>query len=103
MACLASRVPYGTPIDDALIERIVRAETALAELGFAQMRVRAHGELARVEVGPDELDRAFEARAAIAAATHDAGFAWSTLDLDGYRTGSMNATLPMRCSSAPRR
>jgi uncharacterized protein len=97
-ACLSSRVPYGTPVTPELLERVERAEAALRRLEFRQFRVRAHGELARVEIAPEELPRALDAAMAarIAAAVRDAGFTWVTLDLEGYRQGSLNAALGRR-------
>jgi uncharacterized protein len=67
----------------------------LREFGFRQVRVRAHGELARIEIAPDELPRALQAEMAeaIAARVRGTGFAYATLDLDGYRQGSLNAAL----------
>jgi len=93
MACLASRFPYGTPITEEALVRVAEAESALRTLGVSQSRVRAHGELARVEVEPTELDCAWERREAIASAVRDAGFTWVALDLDGYRSGALNEAL----------
>ena len=93
MACLATRFPYGTPIDAAGLERVGAAEESLRALGFAQTRVRAHGDVARLEVASNELAHAFEDRAAVSAALKAAGFTYAALDLDGYRTGSLNETL----------
>lgn len=94
-ACLASRVPYGTPVTIETLSRVERAENVLREFGFRQVRVRAHGELARIEIAPDELPRALQAEMTetIAARVRSAGFAYATLDLDGYRQGSLNAAL----------
>ena len=94
-ACLASRVPYGMPVTIETVSRIERAENVLREFGFRQIRVRAHGELARIEIALDELPRALQAEMAeaIAARVRIAGFAYVTLDLDGYRQGSLNAVL----------
>lgn len=92
-ACLSSRVPHGTPIDLAVLARIETAEAALRELGFRQFRVRHHDQLARVEVGEDELVRAFEARLVIGARLKAAGYLFVALDVFGYRSGSMNALL----------
>jgi uncharacterized protein len=94
-ACLASRVPYGAPVTIETLSRIEKAENVLREFGFRQIRVRAHGELARIEIAPDELPRALQAEMAevIAARVRNAGFAYVTLDLDGYRQGSLNAAL----------
>jgi pyridinium-3,5-biscarboxylic acid mononucleotide sulfurtransferase len=93
MACLASRFPYGTVIDSAGLTRVGAGEDALRALGLAQTRVRAHGDVARLEVAPTELEHAFAMRTQISAALKAAGFAYATLDLDGYRTGSLNETL----------
>lgn len=93
MACLASRFPYGTTIDKRGLERVGCAEEALAALGLGQLRVRAHGDVARIELAVEELDRAFAMRGAIVDAVKRAGFAYATIDLEGYRTGSLNETL----------
>src|SRR5579863_1058662 len=94
-ACLSSRVPYGTVVTPELLAKIERAETVLRALGFSQFRVRAHGELARIELAPEELSRGLEPEIAgrISAGVKEAGFALVTLDLDGYRQGSLNALL----------
>lgn len=93
MACLASRFPYGQAITDESLARVARAEELLREMGLRQFRVRAHGELARIEVEPAEMERAWELRGPIAEAVRGVGFAWVAQDLDGYRTGSLNAVL----------
>jgi len=93
MACLASRFPYGERITDDGLERVAAAEDALVDLGIAQFRVRAHGDVARVEIAPDELDASWGLRLQIAEAIRRAGFAYAAIDLDGYRTGSMNEVL----------
>lgn len=93
MACLASRFPYGQAITDASLARVAKAEEMLREMGLQQFRVRAHGELARLEVEPAEMERAWELRVPIAEAVRGSGFAWVAQDLDGYRTGSLNALL----------
>lgn len=93
MACLASRFPYGVRIEADGLAQVGRAEEALRALGLAQVRVRVHGPVARLEVAPDELERAFAARDEVSAALKSAGFAYAALDLDGYRTGSLNETL----------
>jgi uncharacterized protein len=94
-ACLSSRVPYGTAVTPDLLQKIERAEAALRELGFRQFRVRAHGELARIELAQDELARGFDLAIAqqIAAHVKSAGFTFVTLDLEGYRQGSLNSLL----------
>jgi len=93
MACLASRFPYGMVIDRAGLARVGTAESAVRTLGLRQFRVRSHGDVARLEVEPGELEAAWVLRGAISEALRAAGFAYATLDLDGYRTGSLNETL----------
>jgi len=97
-ACLASRVPYGTAITAELLGRIAVFEAALKDLGFAVVRVRAHGDLGRVELDPADVARAAEPllRERIVAAGREAGFVFITLDLRGYQQGSLNAALPAR-------
>jgi uncharacterized protein len=94
-ACLASRVPYGTEVTPERLALVERGEAALRELGFRQFRVRIHDHLARVEISPDELPRALspEMAATIADRLKSAGFAYVTLDLQGYRQGSLNEAL----------
>ena len=92
-ACLASRIPYGTPVTSEVLSQIERAEEHLHRLGFRQVRVRHHGAVARIEVESAELARAVELRADIVAALREAGFTYVTLDLAGFRSGSLNLTL----------
>jgi len=94
-ACLSSRIPYGTPVTPELLEKIDRAEAALRELGFRQFRVRAHGELARIELAPEELARGFDPAMAqqMTARLKSLGFSFVTLDLEGYRQGSLHSLL----------
>lgn len=94
-ACLSSRIPYGTSVTRERLDRIGGFEAALRSLGFRQVRVRFHDELARIEVEPSELLRAAEPamRAEIVAAGKRSGFRYVTLDLLGYRTGSHNEVL----------
>jgi uncharacterized protein len=94
MACLASRFPYGTPLDRAGLARVESAEDAVRALGFHQFRVRSHGDVARLEVAAGELPHAFAERDALSSALRQSGFAYATLDMNGYRTGSLNETLP---------
>ncbi len=91
-ACLASRFPYGSRITEEKLDSIDMLEEKLRELGFIQIRVRHHGDVARVEVGKDEIELALQAetRIALVEAGKEAGFLYVTLDLEGYRTGSMN-------------
>ena len=91
--CLASRIPYGTAVTAERLRRVERAEEAVRGLGVAgDLRVRDHGELARVELAADELPRwlAPDAAAALSAAVREAGFARVALDLRGFRSGSLN-------------
>ena len=94
-ACLTSRFPYGERITAAALERVEKAEQWLldAGLGLSQLRVRSHGNLARIEVPPDTIPHLAAHAAEIAAAFKELGFAYVTLDLRGYRTGSMNEVL----------
>src|SRR5580693_7975422 len=94
-ACLSSRVPYGTAVTAELMDKIDRAEAALRALDFRQFRVRAFGEMARVELAQDEMARSFEPAmtAAIAEGVKRAGFDTVTLDPEGYRQGSLNSLL----------
>jgi pyridinium-3,5-biscarboxylic acid mononucleotide sulfurtransferase len=94
-ACLASRVPYGTRITEDALRKVESAENALRDLGFAQLRVRAHGDLARIELDPTDIARACEdgLRARILDVVRSAGFKSVTVDLQGYRTGSLNESL----------
>lgn len=94
-ACLSSRIPYGTPVSAERLERIGRAEAALRELGLSQVRVRHHGRVARIEVPPEQIPALAEPAMAarISAAMRSAGYAYAALDLDGFRSGSMNEVL----------
>jgi len=97
MACLSSRVPYGERISREKLEQIDRAEELLRELGFRQVRVRHHGDIARIELPPDDLPRFFAEGFAepIARRLRDLGFKYVTADLQGYRSGSMNEVLTL--------
>lgn len=99
-ACLASRFPYGSRITEEKLKAVDRVEELLRSLGFKQVRVRHHGETARIEVEPDELSRLCEpdVRAKVVAAAEQAGFAYVSADLRGYRTGSMNEGKVARAS-----
>ena len=94
-ACLASRVPYGTEVTPERLGLIEQGEAALRDLGFQQFRVRLHDKLARVEIAPEEMPRAFtpEMAAEISARLKAVGFAYVALDLEGYRQGSLNEAL----------
>ena len=89
-ACLASRVPYGTEVSVDILGRVDRAEAALHELGFVQVRVRHYGETARIELDLDALATAVERRDAIVDAVRSAGYRYVTLDLEGFRSGNLN-------------
>jgi uncharacterized protein len=95
--CLSSRVEYGRAVTRDVLEQVERGEQSLRELGFTEMRVRHHGELARVEIARNELPRALtmEMMDAITAALKKAGFKYVTLDCQGFRSGAMNAVLPV--------
>ena len=94
-ACLASRIPYGTKITESALRSVEQAENALRDLGFAQVRVRAHGEVARIELLQQDVSCAAgdDLRKTIVQKLREAGFRYVTLDLLGYRTGSMNEGL----------
>lgn len=94
-ACLSSRIPYGSPVTIEKLSIIERGEARLRSLGFQQMRVRHHGDIARIEIAESELPRALNVEMAgkIAAAFKQLGFKFITLDLEGYRTGALNATI----------
>jgi uncharacterized protein len=95
LACLSSRFPYGTKITEARLDKIKICEEILRELDFRQFRVRYHDDTARIEVAPSELGRIQDdgIRKKIVAGFKEAGFIYVTLDLQGYRTGSMNEVL----------
>jgi uncharacterized protein len=95
-ACLASRVPYGTPVTIETVKTVERGEEAVKTLGFRQFRVRYHGELVRLEFAKEELEKALtvEMAARLTAIFKPLGFHYVTIDLEGYRQGSMNEVLP---------
>jgi len=101
MACLATRFPYGSPITLEGLDRIASAERSLRDIGLKQFRVRAHGEVARIEVEPEEMERAWELRDQVSAAMKGAGFRFAAQDLNGYHTGSMNASLAAEDDAPP--
>jgi len=100
-ACLASRVPFGTPVSVEILSRVDRAEAAVRSLGFRQVRVRHHGESARLEVDESELARAVVVRHQIVEALKTAGYRWVSLDLEGFRSGSLNPTMGRSTGSSP--
>ncbi len=94
-ACLSSRIPYGTPVTPETVKTVERGEEAIRSLGFRQFRVRFHGELARIEIAAEEMERALTVEMArrFAAIFKELGFHYVTLDLEGYRQGSLNSVL----------
>jgi len=100
-ACLASRIPYGTPVTPETVKIVERGEEALHALGFRQCRVRYHGELVRIEIAADELPRALDPEMArrFVQIFKPLGFHYVTLDLEGYRQGSLNEALQRRSAS----
>jgi uncharacterized protein len=94
-ACLSSRLPYGTEVTPERLALVERGEAALRDLGFRQFRVRLHDTLARIEISPDEMDAALAKpmAAQIARRLKEVGFAYVSLDLEGYRQGSLNETI----------
>ena len=92
-ACLASRFVYGETISEGKLKMVDQAEELLLNMGFHQLRVRIHGSLARIEVMPEEFERLLANREIIAKELRSYGFSYVTMDLMGYRTGSMNETL----------
>jgi len=94
-ACLASRIPYGTPITVQRLSQVEQAELALRRLGLRQVRVRHHGPVARIEVAPDDFDTVLAHRERIVDALTAQGYAYVALDLAGFRSGSMNEVMPI--------
>jgi uncharacterized protein len=92
-ACLASRVPYGTAVTLGVLREVEAAEAALRALGFDELRVRHHRDLARLEVPVDRLAEVVERRDAVVAAVLGAGYRYVALDLEGFRSGSLNRAL----------
>jgi uncharacterized protein len=95
MACLASRIPYGTPVTEERLLRVSAAEAGLRALGFRGARVRHHGDVGRIEIAPADFPRALDAavRERMAEALTGAGFRYAALDLTGYRRGSLNEVI----------
>jgi pyridinium-3,5-biscarboxylic acid mononucleotide sulfurtransferase len=102
-ACLASRIEYGRPVTRENLTQVEQAEAALHTLGFPQVRVRHHGDVARIEIAIEDLPRALSLAvlAEIAAAIKPLGFVYVTIDTEGYRSGSMNQTLLAASSIRP--
>ena len=95
-ACLASRIPYGSRVTPEKLTRIDRAESALKSLGFRQCRVRDHGDVARIEIETALLPKMLEKRVQITTTLKQAGFPYVALDLDGFRSGSMNEAIGVK-------
>lgn len=97
-ACLSSRIPYGTPVTIQTVKTVETGEDRIKSLGFRQCRVRYHGELARIEIAPEEMGRALSLDMAqrFAVIFKELGFQYVTLDLEGYRQGSLNEVLNLR-------
>ncbi|HYS96868.1 MAG TPA: ATP-dependent sacrificial sulfur transferase LarE [Candidatus Dormibacteraeota bacterium] len=91
-ACLSSRIPHGTPVTVAALRQIEAAEAALKALGFTQVRVRHHGDVARIEVDEGEIPRLLAERGRVTSAVREAGYKFVSADLEGYATGSLNRT-----------
>ncbi|WP_338203805.1 ATP-dependent sacrificial sulfur transferase LarE [Candidatus Nephthysia bennettiae] len=89
-ACLSSRIPYGTEVTVPALRQIEAAEAAVKALGFRQVRVRHHGDVARIEVDQQEMERALACRQELLAGVRAAGYAFVALDLEGYATGALN-------------
>jgi uncharacterized protein len=101
-ACLASRLPYGTPVTLSTLAMVAEAEEALKSLGFRALRVRHYGELARVELPLADLAQAVEVREQVVAAVKAAGYRYVTLDLEGLRSGNLNTALGLARQGSPR-
>jgi uncharacterized protein len=91
-ACLSSRIPHGTPVTVEALRRIETAEAALKALGFTQVRVRHHGDVARIEVDGAEIDQLVAQREQVVDAVRQAGYKFVSADLEGYATGKLNRT-----------
>ena len=94
MACLASRFPYGAAITEEALRQVEGAEEFLLDRGFRHVRVRHHGDVARIEVSPGEIPRLVSESDSVVSGLKALGYRYVTLDLEGYRMGSMNETLP---------
>jgi uncharacterized protein len=99
-ACLASRVPYGTEVSIGILGRVERAEAALHRLGFRQCRVRHYDDTARIEVEVDEIAHLVARRAEVVAAIRACGYGYVTVDLEGFRSGNLNAALAVEPAGA---
>ena len=102
-ACLASRVPYGTPVTLGTLQSVAAAESALRSLGFGQLRVRHYGDTARIEVPAEDLAAVVTRRHEVSGAVHRAGYRYVTVDLDGFRSGNLNDALADRAQGSEER
>jgi uncharacterized protein len=100
-ACLSSRVPHGDEISVEVLRRIEAAESAVRELGFRQVRVRHHGDVARIEVEAHDIERLMAVRDRVAAGVRRAGYRFVAVDLDGYETGGLNRSWKPVSGKAP--
>lgn len=96
LACLASRLPYGTAVDPEVVKRIGQAEDFLRRLGVRQVRVRHHGDTARIEVDSDSMTILLEKRQEVVSRLQKLGYTYVSLDLQGYRSGSLNEILKVK-------
>ncbi len=103
LACLSSRIPYGNRITREKLDQIDAAERFLRQIGFRQLRVRHHDNIARIEVSPEEMETLLVHAEAIVKRLKSLGFLYVTMDLQGYRTGSMNEVLAAGQQTAPKR
>jgi len=99
-ACLASRLPYGTPVTLGTLSQVARAEAGLRALGLRQLRVRHHGDVARVEVDLDQLEVVVARRGEVVEVVRAAGYRFVALDLEGFRSGSLNRALSVDAGTA---
>ena len=97
-ACLASRVPYGSPVTLTVLSTVEQAEAALHAMGFRELRVRHYGDLARIEVPVVDLPELVSRHDEVVAAVREAGYRYVTVDLEGLRTGNLNDALGLRSS-----
>ncbi|MCR4318091.1 MAG: ATP-dependent sacrificial sulfur transferase LarE [Planctomycetes bacterium] len=97
-ACLASRIPHFSEVTPEKLAQVEMAENALRDLGFSNFRARHHGDIVRLEFGPDEMEDAFDQREEINKLMRAAGFLFAAIDLEGYRSGKLNDALKGNCS-----
>ncbi len=92
-SCLASRIPYGEEITTEKLQMVEKAENIIQDLGFSNLRIRLYGKIARIELMPEEFEKALNIRHRIVELLQECGFSYVTLDLKGYRSGSMDEIL----------